>query len=140
MDFIVTRTKTKHLDENEGQPCKNAFRTGWGVKIKTLLDLTSFIMENGKIIISMDGSNPKIEIYDAYREQNKKMKIKPPSKGQNKIQPFSRRGKKVGRNDLCPCGSSKKYKHCCLPKIKENERPPKIKVEKKKSFKRTKKK
>jgi preprotein translocase subunit SecA len=22
-------------------------------------------------------------------------------------------GKKVGRNDLCPCGSGKKYKHCC---------------------------
>lgn len=22
--------------------------------------------------------------------------------------------KKVGRNDLCPCGSGKKYKHCCL--------------------------
>jgi SEC-C motif-containing protein len=23
---------------------------------------------------------------------------------------------KVGRNDPCPCGSGKKYKHCCLPK------------------------
>ncbi|MFA5317564.1 MAG: SEC-C metal-binding domain-containing protein, partial [Dehalococcoidales bacterium] len=22
-------------------------------------------------------------------------------------------GQKVGRNDLCPCGSGKKYKHCC---------------------------
>src|SRR5699024_6776529 len=22
----------------------------------------------------------------------------------------------VGRNDLCPCGSGKKYKHCCLKK------------------------
>lgn len=26
------------------------------------------------------------------------------------------RGKKVGRNDPCPCGSSKKYKKCCYPK------------------------
>jgi preprotein translocase subunit SecA len=24
-----------------------------------------------------------------------------------------RTGPKVGRNDLCPCGSGKKYKHCC---------------------------
>ena len=24
---------------------------------------------------------------------------------------------KVGRNDLCPCGSGKKYKHCCLMKL-----------------------
>lgn len=23
------------------------------------------------------------------------------------------KGKKVGRNDLCPCGSGKKYKYCC---------------------------
>ena len=22
---------------------------------------------------------------------------------------------KIGRNDPCPCGSGKKYKHCCLP-------------------------
>jgi len=25
-------------------------------------------------------------------------------------------GRKVGRNDPCPCGSGKKYKHCCLRK------------------------
>ncbi len=25
-------------------------------------------------------------------------------------------GKKIGRNDPCPCGSGKKYKHCCLNK------------------------
>lgn len=24
-----------------------------------------------------------------------------------------RRGEKIGRNTLCPCGSKKKYKHCC---------------------------
>ncbi|MBU3839584.1 MAG: SEC-C domain-containing protein [Candidatus Ruminococcus intestinipullorum] len=24
-----------------------------------------------------------------------------------------RKGKKIGRNDLCPCGSGKKYKKCC---------------------------
>ncbi len=24
-----------------------------------------------------------------------------------------RKGKKVGRNDPCPCGSGKKYKKCC---------------------------
>ena len=27
-----------------------------------------------------------------------------------------RDGKKVGRNDPCPCGSGRKYKKCCLPK------------------------
>ncbi len=30
-----------------------------------------------------------------------------------KPQTIRRTGKKVGRNDPCPCGSGKKYKHCC---------------------------
>ncbi len=32
--------------------------------------------------------------------------------GDEKPQPI-RKGPKVGRNDPCPCGSGKKYKHCC---------------------------
>ena len=28
-------------------------------------------------------------------------------------QPLRRRAPKIGRNDLCPCGSGRKYKHCC---------------------------
>lgn len=28
--------------------------------------------------------------------------------------PYAREGKKTGRNGPCPCGSGKKYKHCCL--------------------------
>ena len=31
---------------------------------------------------------------------------------EEKAQPFVRDGQKVGRNDPCPCGSGKKYKHC----------------------------
>ena len=30
-----------------------------------------------------------------------------------KIDPYHREGKKIGRNEPCPCGSGKKYKHCC---------------------------
>ena len=29
------------------------------------------------------------------------------------VKPVVREGPKVGRNDQCPCGSGKKYKHCC---------------------------
>jgi preprotein translocase subunit SecA len=29
-----------------------------------------------------------------------------------KAQPYKRDGEKIGRNDPCPCGSGKKYKHC----------------------------
>jgi len=27
---------------------------------------------------------------------------------------------KIGRNDLCSCGSGKKYKKCCLGKVMES--------------------
>ncbi|RLJ05596.1 MAG: preprotein translocase subunit SecA, partial [Candidatus Aenigmatarchaeota archaeon] len=37
--------------------------------------------------------------------------IKPKREERVKIE-----GKKVGRNDPCPCGSGKKYKKCCWPK------------------------
>jgi preprotein translocase subunit SecA len=30
-----------------------------------------------------------------------------------KPETIRREGKKVGRNDPCPCGSGKKYKKCC---------------------------
>jgi len=29
--------------------------------------------------------------------------------------PVKRSQEKVNRNDLCPCGSGKKYKKCCMP-------------------------
>jgi len=29
---------------------------------------------------------------------------------------ITRKGERVGRNDVCPCGSGKKYKQCCLRK------------------------
>ncbi len=32
---------------------------------------------------------------------------------EQKLQPIRRTEQKVGRNDPCPCGSGKKYKHCC---------------------------
>ncbi|MBN2885326.1 MAG: preprotein translocase subunit SecA [Chromatiaceae bacterium] len=36
-----------------------------------------------------------------------------PGEGDEAHQPFVRDGRKVGRNEPCPCGSGKKYKQCC---------------------------
>ncbi|RUL87383.1 preprotein translocase subunit SecA [Tautonia sociabilis] len=33
-----------------------------------------------------------------------------------KVEPVRKTGKKVGRNDPCPCGSGKKFKACCMKK------------------------
>ena len=35
---------------------------------------------------------------------------------EKKREPVRNVGKKVGRNDLCPCGSGKKFKACCMRK------------------------
>lgn len=34
----------------------------------------------------------------------------------NEPEPYVRTNKKISRNDPCPCGSGKKYKHCCMLK------------------------
>jgi preprotein translocase subunit SecA len=47
------------------------------------------------------------------RESEKQMQLNyNRGEGTSSVQPV-RRGKKVGRNEPCPCGSGKKYKKCC---------------------------
>lgn len=36
--------------------------------------------------------------------------------------PWIRKDKKVGRNDLCPCGSGKKFKNCTCYALKDNSK------------------
>ena len=36
----------------------------------------------------------------------------PPGGGREHEQPYVREARKVGRNEPCPCGSGKKFKHC----------------------------
>jgi preprotein translocase subunit SecA len=45
-------------------------------------------------------------------EAEEKDKDKAPSEAEIHAKPFVRDGKKVGRNDVCPCGSGKKFKQC----------------------------
>jgi preprotein translocase subunit SecA len=43
----------------------------------------------------------------------KKMPKAPQPPPSEAPEPFKREGRKVGRNEPCPCGSNKKYKKCC---------------------------
>lgn len=45
-------------------------------------------------------------------EQISAMGEEPPARQTPHAEPFVREGRKVGRNDPCPCGSGKKYKQC----------------------------
>ncbi len=42
------------------------------------------------------------------------------SQSDKKQEPIRNRGQRVGRNDPCPCGSGKKFKHCCMRKGAQN--------------------
>ncbi len=41
----------------------------------------------------------------------------PSQPAEERVAPIHRASAKVGRNASCPCGSGKKYKHCCFPKF-----------------------
>jgi len=47
------------------------------------------------------------------REATQKAPVPVQAGGNGQKQKQKVGGKKVGRNDPCPCGSGKKYKHCC---------------------------
>lgn len=66
-----------------------------GMDIITLGDF-SITNISGKTVFSF--RIPSVKMIDYVDEINKSKSKKP--------------GKKVGRNELCPCGSGKKYKHC----------------------------
>ena len=54
---------------------------------------------------------------DAVQEALKREQVAKPTQtsgdGTDTANKTVRKGKKVGRNDPCPCGSGKKYKKCC---------------------------
>lgn len=51
--------------------------------------------------------------YEKYPEEERKVKGTRIYDGMEE-EPYVRSSKKIGRNDPCPCGSGKKYKHCCM--------------------------
>lgn len=71
--------------------------------------ITAFII--GEVFIGITRAKPDAFSYDEEdgEEEEDEEDVRPP---------FDRRkftviSNKVGRNELCPCGSGKKYKYCC---------------------------
>jgi preprotein translocase subunit SecA len=54
----------------------------------------------------------KHETFQGLGEPEEQMERPEESAGEEEHQPFVREGRKIGRNEPCPCGSGKKYKHC----------------------------
>jgi len=77
-----------------------------------------------------NGEGRKDEYRDTGAAQRQPQQAQPAQAGQmpaaapkpqeaRKPETFRRDMPKVGRNDLCPCGSGKKYKNCCMNKTEE---------------------
>lgn len=84
-------------------------------------DVTSYLSK-GKVVFS-DGSElrearevktdmSKVSTNRSAEERARRQAAQSAGRSQQKVETFKRSEKKVGRNEPCPCGSGKKYKHC----------------------------
>jgi SEC-C motif-containing protein len=87
--------------------------TWLGLKI---LSVTQGGSEDNQGVVEFEASYERNGLKDLHRERGRFKKID----GEwfyedGEVMPVTvvRTGPKVGRNDPCPCGSGKKYKHCC---------------------------
>ena len=78
-------------------------------EINNQIESSKNIPETGMI---MDGTNNTLKDAVTGKVDNSEM-LEKLIAYQNK-KPSIREHEKIGRNDLCPCGSGKKYKNCCL--------------------------
>lgn len=80
----------KMMFEIQGEAVKHLFRTKFGVQIVNMQDETVIETDLAR---AAEQFHPSEEVEQAIRQPE--------------------RHDKIGRNDQCPCGSGKKYKHCC---------------------------
>lgn len=76
--------------EIQGETIKHLFRTKFGVQIVNMQDENVIETDLAR---AAENFHPSEEVEQAIRQPE--------------------RHEKIGRNDPCPCGSGKKYKHCC---------------------------
>ena len=67
---------------------------------------------NNGVLVSAQGK--KCSFSDLKGEDIDRLKDMGCQKAKDWIKLYKRMRKKIGRNDICPCGSGKKYKYCCL--------------------------
>lgn len=80
------------------------------------------------ISLEYDGTNKlisaigkKCSVTDLDEEEKVRINQYGKEKARDWIELRKRSQKKIGRNDYCPCGSGKKYKHCCLREMEARQ-------------------
>ncbi|MDC0197491.1 preprotein translocase subunit SecA [Candidatus Thioglobus sp.] len=78
-----------------------------------LLDTINIEIVKALSSVNLEQVAPKQkEILDEREKESVKVRLSAPPPGRSASNQHSKRSLKVGRNDPCPCGSGKKYKHC----------------------------
>ena len=84
------------------------------VKHDTISMLARIRIQNEQDIQRMEEQRRAEQSMDFNKSENNSLiKQSDNNAKKNNNSPYIRSGKKVGRNDPCPCGSEKKYKQCC---------------------------
>ena len=77
----------------------------------------SNIVINGKLVEDpVDFKKTSEDLSDLLVKKSQEAFIKQRAEDRKKQHIPKVVGKKIGRNDLCPCGSNKKFKKCCIDK------------------------
>ena len=83
------------------------------IKHDTISMLARIRIQNEQDIQRMEEQRRAEQSMDFNKSENSSLFKQSDNKKKNNSSPYIRSEKKVGRNDPCPCGSGKKYKHCC---------------------------
>jgi len=83
------------------------------IKHDTISMLARIRIQNEQDIQRMEEQRRAEQSMDFNKSENNSLFKQSDNIKKNNSSPFIRSEKKVGRNDPCPCGSGKKYKHCC---------------------------
>ena len=114
----VDRKWMDHIDDME------ALKQGIGLRGLAQRDpVVEYRMEGFEMFDAMIGSiredtvkmllTVQVKTEEEVRREQVAKPLTTKGDGSEKPQPAKNQGKKIGRNDPCPCGSGKKYKKCC---------------------------
>ncbi len=66
-----------------------------------------------RVEVRVEGEEVERRVKEKRKGRRKYVEHRGTSEEQPQVQTVRRKGRKIGRNEPCPCGSGKKYKHCC---------------------------
>lgn len=89
-------------------------QNGYGMQ-----EITGFLKDRKLVLVDMNKTQEMYGLIKRYNQTLPMWALKGHTFDEAGVMPQPepiRVGKKIGRNDPCPCGSGKKYKNCCLDK------------------------